>query len=117
MCLGTIGRVETSNSSRNGPKGSFSLNSTEVGESAVAVVADTWWHAKKALDALPVDWDVGANGGVQPLDITVPAEHLPADCQKITLSPNLDVIREKIKAGELIEGVTVLPRGTHLRIK
>ena len=58
-----------------------------------------------------------ANGGVQPLDITVPAEHLPIDCQKITLSPNLDIIREKIKSGELIEGVTVLPRGTHLRIK
>ena len=60
---------------------------------------------------------VCANGGVQPLEVTVPAEHLPADCQKITLSPNLDVIREKIKAGELVAGVTVLPRGTHLRIK
>jgi len=26
-----------------------------VGDSAVAVIADTWWHAKKALDALPID--------------------------------------------------------------
>src|SRR5205823_9914716 len=26
----------------------------QVGESGVAVVADTYWHAKKALDALPV---------------------------------------------------------------
>jgi hypothetical protein len=57
------------------------------------------------------------NGGNQPLDITVPPESLPTDCQKITLSPNLDVIREKIKAGEVIAGVTVLPRGQHLRIK
>ncbi|MBX3600001.1 MAG: xanthine dehydrogenase family protein molybdopterin-binding subunit [Rubrivivax sp.] len=32
-----------------------------VGDSAVAVVADTWWRAKKALDALPVDWDYGPN--------------------------------------------------------
>ena len=32
-----------------------------VGDSAVAVVADTWWHAKKALDALPIEWDYGAN--------------------------------------------------------
>jgi isoquinoline 1-oxidoreductase beta subunit len=25
----------------------------------VAVIADTWWHAKTALDALPVEWDKG----------------------------------------------------------
>jgi len=30
-----------------------------VGDSAVAVVADTWWHAKTALDALPIEWDYG----------------------------------------------------------
>jgi isoquinoline 1-oxidoreductase beta subunit len=32
-----------------------------VGDSAVAVVADTWWRAKTALDALPVEWDYGPN--------------------------------------------------------
>jgi isoquinoline 1-oxidoreductase beta subunit len=32
-----------------------------IGDDAVAVVADTWWHARKALDALPVEWDYGAN--------------------------------------------------------
>jgi isoquinoline 1-oxidoreductase subunit beta len=30
-----------------------------VGESAVAVVAQTWWQAKSALDALPIVWDNG----------------------------------------------------------
>jgi isoquinoline 1-oxidoreductase beta subunit len=33
----------------------------QVGDSAVAVVADTWWRAKTALDALPIVWDQGPN--------------------------------------------------------
>ena len=36
----------------------------KVGESAVAVVADTWWQAKTALDALPITWDEGPNAKV-----------------------------------------------------
>ncbi len=32
-----------------------------VKDTAVAVVADTWWRAKSALDALPIEWDFGAN--------------------------------------------------------
>ncbi|UCF75861.1 MAG: xanthine dehydrogenase family protein molybdopterin-binding subunit, partial [Betaproteobacteria bacterium] len=36
----------------------------QVGDTAVAVVADTWWRAKTALDALPVVWDEGPNAKV-----------------------------------------------------
>ncbi len=35
-----------------------------VGDSAVAVVADTWWRAKTALDALPIVWDEGEHAKV-----------------------------------------------------
>ena len=35
-----------------------------VGDNAVAVVADTWWQAKTALEALPVTWDDGPNAAV-----------------------------------------------------
>jgi isoquinoline 1-oxidoreductase beta subunit len=35
-----------------------------VSDSSVAVVADTWWHAKTALDALPIVWDEGDNAKV-----------------------------------------------------
>ncbi len=33
----------------------------QVGDSAVAVIADTWWRAKTALEALPIEWDEGPN--------------------------------------------------------
>src|SRR3989442_515656 len=36
----------------------------QVGDSAVAVVAETWWQAKTALDALPIAWDEGPNAMV-----------------------------------------------------
>ena len=35
-----------------------------VGDSAVAVVADHWWEAKVALDALPITWEEGSNATV-----------------------------------------------------
>jgi isoquinoline 1-oxidoreductase beta subunit len=45
----------------------------KVSDTAVAVVADTWWRAKSALDALPIVWDEGPNASVSSATI---AEHL-----------------------------------------
>jgi len=36
----------------------------QSGDAAVAVVADTWWQAKTALEALPIVWDEGPNAKV-----------------------------------------------------
>ncbi|MFZ7094461.1 molybdopterin cofactor-binding domain-containing protein [Primorskyibacter sp. 2E233] len=33
----------------------------QINDAAVAVIADTFWRAKKALDALPIEWDLGEN--------------------------------------------------------
>jgi len=45
----------------------------KVSNASVAVVADTWWRAKTALDALPIVWDEGPNAAQS--DATI-AEHL-----------------------------------------
>ncbi len=31
------------------------------GQTAIAVIADTWWRANKALDALPMEWEGGVD--------------------------------------------------------
>ena len=41
----------------------------QVGDNAVAVVADTFWHAKTALDALPIEWDTVGNEKVSSASI------------------------------------------------
>ena len=45
----------------------------KVNDTTVAVVADTWWRAKSALDALPIVWDEGP--GASQSSATI-AEHL-----------------------------------------
>src|SRR5712692_4819697 len=45
----------------------------KVNDSTLAVVADTWWHAKTALAALPIQWDEGAGASASSATI---AEHL-----------------------------------------
>ncbi len=46
----------------------------QVDDNAVAVVADTWWRAKTALDALPIVWAKGEGEGVNHSDITAAIE-------------------------------------------
>ncbi|WP_455222980.1 molybdopterin cofactor-binding domain-containing protein [Kaarinaea lacus] len=41
----------------------------QVEDYAVAIVADTWWQAKTALDKLPINWDDGPNADVSSASI------------------------------------------------
>ncbi|WP_246763472.1 molybdopterin cofactor-binding domain-containing protein [Rhizobium sp. 007] len=52
----------------------------QVDETTVAVVAETWWQAQSALNALPVVWDDGPNTAVTSASIAAMlAEGLDAD--------------------------------------
>jgi isoquinoline 1-oxidoreductase subunit beta len=41
----------------------------KVDDTAVAVVADTWWQANSALNALPIVWNEGPNAKISSADI------------------------------------------------
>ena len=84
-----------------------------VGESAVAVVADTWWHAKTALDALPIEWDFGPNAGVSSADI---AETLKAglDAQQAAVGNQAGDVAAALKgAARTVQAVYSYPFQNH----
>jgi len=84
-----------------------------VGDSAVAVVADTWWQAKTALDALPIVWDEGPNAQVSSATI---AEMLKAGLdaeQAFVGNQNGDAKAAIAGAVKKIEAVYAYPFQNH----
>jgi isoquinoline 1-oxidoreductase beta subunit len=41
----------------------------KLGDTAIVVVADTWWRAKSALEAVTIEWDKGPNAKLSSKDI------------------------------------------------
>ena len=84
-----------------------------VGESGVAVVADTWWQAKMALDALPIVWDEGENAKVSSASI---AEWLKAGLdadQAFVGNQNGDAKAALANAAKKVEAVYSYPYQNH----
>src|SRR5947208_3512280 len=85
----------------------------KVGDSGVAVVADTWWQAKTALDALPIVWDEGENAKVSSASIAAMLkEGLDAD-QAFVANQNGDVKAAIAGAAKKIEAVYAYPFQNH----
>src|SRR5881296_1136887 len=85
----------------------------KVGDSAVAVVADTWWQAKTALDALPIVWDEGENAKVSSASIAAMLkEGLDAD-QAFVANQNGDIKAAIAGAAKKIEAVYAYPFQNH----
>ncbi len=85
----------------------------KVGDSAVAVVADTWWHAKSALDALPIEWDLGANAKVQQADIDAMLKAGLSAEQAAVGNSNGDVKAALASAARKVEAVYSYPYQNH----
>jgi isoquinoline 1-oxidoreductase beta subunit len=85
----------------------------QVGDSAVAVVADTWWRAKTALDALPIQWDEGPNAKTSSSDV---AQMLKAGLtaeEAVSANKVGDVKAALGQAARTIEAVYSYPHQNH----
>jgi isoquinoline 1-oxidoreductase beta subunit len=86
----------------------------KVGDTAVAVVADTWWHAKTALEALPIVWDEGENAKVSSESIAKwLAEGLDNDQPAYVGNKNGDVKAAIAGAAKKVEAVYNYPYQNH----
>jgi isoquinoline 1-oxidoreductase beta subunit len=85
----------------------------KVSDSALAVVADTWWRAKSALDALPIVWDEGPNASASSEKI---AEHLKEGLTATATNgerQNGDALKAIAGAAKKVEGVYSTPFLAH----
>jgi isoquinoline 1-oxidoreductase beta subunit len=89
----------------------------KVEDYAVAVVADTWWNAKTALEALPVTWDESPNDKVSSASI---AEFLKAGLdveQAIVGNQQGDVKAALAGAAKKVEAVYSYPYQHHVTME
>jgi isoquinoline 1-oxidoreductase beta subunit len=85
----------------------------KVGDNQVAVVADTWWRAKSALEALPIVWDVG--DAARQSSATI-AEHLKEGLTATATNgerQNGDALKAIAEAPKKVEAVYSTPFLAH----
>jgi isoquinoline 1-oxidoreductase subunit beta len=86
----------------------------QVGDTGVAVIADTWWNAKTALEQLPVVWDEGPNAKVSSADIAATLkEGLDAEQTFVGNKAGGDVKQALAGAAKKVEAVYSYPYQNH----
>jgi isoquinoline 1-oxidoreductase beta subunit len=89
----------------------------KVNDTAVAVVADTWWHAQKAIEALPVTYEEGPNNKVSSASIAEwLKEGLGAD-QAFIGNENGDAKAAIANAAKKVEAVYSYPYQNHAALE
>lgn len=85
----------------------------QVGDTAVAVVADTFWQAKVALDQLPIEWDEGPNASIQQADILKKLEEGLTASQAFVGNSNGDYSKVLAESAQKVEGTYFYPFLNH----
>ncbi len=84
-----------------------------VGDSAVAVIADTWWRAKTALDALPIEWDFGEHANASSAEFAKVLKAALDAPEAVVGNQNGDVKTAMAGAARKIEAVYSYPHQNH----
>ena len=72
---GLVGSVEAASAEKlPGVRGVVTVPASHGGSGAVAVIADTWWQARRALDALKIHWQPGPASGLSTASIRTQLE-------------------------------------------
>lgn len=84
-----------------------------VGDGAIAVIADTWWHASSALDAARIEWDEGEYANVSSASIdAMLVEGLGAET-RFVLAKNGDAPSAIANAAKRVDAVYEHPFQNH----
>ena len=74
----------------------------------VAVVADSWWRAQSALEAMPIEWDLGQGGGKTSESLL--ADHMAALKESATPFTNVGNVDAAFASGaKIVEAAYWLP--------
>ena len=84
-----------------------------VDDNAVAVVADTWWQAKTALDQLPVTWSKGPNAQLDSAAIERMLEEGLTAAEAFVGNENGDAKAALKGAAKTVEAVYAYPYQNH----
>ena len=84
-----------------------------VGDTGVAVIADTFWRAKVALDALPIVWDEGPNAKVSSASIDAWLKEGLEAPEAFVGNENGDIKAALASAAKKVEAVYKYPYQNH----
>jgi isoquinoline 1-oxidoreductase beta subunit len=85
----------------------------QIGEDTVVVVADTWWRAKTALDALPIEWDLGENATFGMADLEAMLNEGLTASEAFIGNQSGDVEAALASAAQVVEAIYHYPSQHH----
>src|SRR6266568_2047511 len=95
----------------------YGTSGREYRYAAVAVLADTWWRAKTALDLMPIEWEVGPNGHRNSQELLQAYLKSLEQPGTIVLEDGGSYAAAKSKAAKMVEATYTVPYLAHARME